>query len=604
MQVMVKMRQTPFRTRDWPFALLLTCGFVTSGCTGDVSVGPAAGTAGRQNALESRPSVPAAGQTQSATGSPRSRAGNDPAPESLENVLYVDVARERGLTYVWPDQPRPMTAPEAFGSGCAAFDGDNDGWQDVLLVGDPAPALFRNLGDGRFTDVTGQSGLTAVNGDWTGCAIGDYDGDGLLDVLLTGNHHLALYKNLGGMKFRDVTAPAGLDPANYGNWGASAGFMDLDGDQWLDLVILNYVVYGPESKRYCEFAPGVRSGCGPKTYPSERGRICRNTGAAGFELVPDVQGMADTHGTALVLAFIDLDDDGRLDFYIGNDGLPADLMHNQGNMQFKNISFSAGVALDASAGAVSAMTADWADFDRDGRLDLIVTNWQDASSVIFRGLGDKQFMDCSRRTDLPRLTKNHMGFGGKWVDFENDAWPDIFIVNGHVYDNVGEFQPGVEFRQPLQLLSNRNSRRLIDLVPKMGPDVRRALLGRGSATADFNNDGLVDLLAVDFEGPVVLLENRTKSRNHWLKLDLRGVAPNIFAYGARVVGRAGNAQWMAEVSPASSYLSSSDPRIHWGLGGVTRLDSLTIRWPSGDEQILLDVDADQILRVVQSPSAR
>jgi hypothetical protein len=601
-QVVVSMGHSRLRIGDWPLALVLVCGPVTSSCTGDKSATPGAVPAERQSSLESRREAPAHGD--SAPGRARSRPGNDPPAEDLVNVLYVDVARERGLIYVWPDQPRPMTALDAFGSGCAAFDGDNDGWQDVLLVGDPAPALFRNLGDGRFDDVTGGSGLTAVNGDWTGCAIGDYDGDGLLDVLLTGYHQLALYKNLGGMRFRDVTATAGLDLSNHGNWGASAGFMDLDGDQWLDLVVLNYVVYGPESKRYCEFAPGVRSGCGPKTYPSERGRIFRNTGAAGFELVPDSHGMADTHGTALVLGFIDLDDDGRLDFYIGNDGLPADLMHNQGNMHFKNISYAAGVALNLNASAVSAMTADWADFDRDGRLDLIVTNWQNASSVIFRGLGDKQFTDCSKRTNLPWLTKNRMGFGGKWVDFENDAWPDIFIVNGHVYDNVGEFEPGAQFRQPLQLLSNRNARRFVDLVPKMGPDVRRGLLGRGSATADFNNDGFIDLLAVDFEGPVALLENRTTSKKHWLKLDLRGAPPNIFAYGARVVGRAGDARWIAEVSPASSYLSSSDPRIHWGLGDVSRLESLTIRWPSGGEETLLDVDADQILRVVQDRFAR
>jgi hypothetical protein len=192
-----------------------------------------------------------------------------------------------------------------------------------------------------------------------------------------------------------------------------------------------------------------------------------------------------------------------------------------------------------------------------------------------------------------------MGFGGKWIDFENDAWPDLFIVNGHVYDNVSDFHPGVLFRQPLQLLSNDRARRFIDVAPKLGQDVCRPILGRGSATADFNNDGRVDLLAVDFEGPVMLLENRTETNNHWLTLDLRGAAPNVFAYGARAVGRAGEKLWVAEVSPASSYLSSSDPRIHWGLGEMSRLDSLTIRWPSGAVQMLSDVQADQIMQIVQ-----
>ncbi|TXT17096.1 MAG: ASPIC and UnbV [Planctomycetota bacterium] len=225
-----------------------------------------------------------------------------------KGIAFADVAQERGLKYVWPQQPRPMTALDAFGAGCAAFDADNDGWQDVLLIGDPTPALFRNLGDGRFEDLTAASGLKAVSGHWTGCAIGDFDGDGLLDVLLTGYHQLALFKNLGQLRFQEVTATAGLDLRNQGYWGASAGFMDLDGDQWLDLVILNYVVYGPDSKKYCEYAPGVRSGCAPRSYPPEQGQIWRNNGSGRFELVPTEQGMQQTHGVGLVLAFSDLDE--------------------------------------------------------------------------------------------------------------------------------------------------------------------------------------------------------------------------------------------------------------------------------------------------------
>jgi hypothetical protein len=510
-------------------------------------------------------------------------------------VLFVDVAWERGLIHTWPEQPRPMTALESFGAGCAAFDCNNDGWQDVLLVADPHVRLFQNGGQSRFIDVTANSGLTAVDGDWTGCAIGDFNGDGLLDVLLTGYRRLALFKNLGDMQFQDVTVDARLDPMNYENWGASAGFMDLDGDGLLDLVVLNYVVFGPDSPQYCEYAPGIKSGCAPSKYASEKGRIWRNKGAEGFELVPDEHGMGETHGTSLVLAFSDVNQDGLMDVYIGNDGLAADLLLNQGNMRFKNIGFRAGVALSSSARTISAMTADWGDFDRDGILDLIVTNWQGASAIIFRGQENGLFTDCSRQTGLAAMTKNRLGFGGKWIDFENDGWPDLFLVNGHVYDNCAQIQPGVEFRQPLQLLSNRNGRTFVDLVPVMGPDLQRTLVGRGSATADFDNDGRVDLLAVDFEGPPLLLENRTPHANHWLKLDLRGKPPNAFAYGARAVGKAGGRTWLAEVSPASSYLSSSDPRVHWGLGDVDRLESITIRWPNGRETRLEEIAADQIL---------
>lgn len=515
-------------------------------------------------------------------------------------IQFVDVAEEWGLQHHWPEQPRPMTALDAFGAGCAAFDYDNDGWQDVLLVATPHPILFHNDGGTHFTNVTEQSGLKSLAGRWTGCSIGDFDGDGLLDLVVTGYHQLALWKNQRGQQFQDVTQAMGLDPTNQGYWGASSGFMDLDGDGWLDLVILNYVIFGPETQKYCEYTPGVKSGCGPKTYLPERGQIWKNMAGKSLQLIPSEQGMQQTHGVGLVLAFTDLDDDGRIDFYIGNDGVVADLLYNQGTGHFENIAAVAGVATSDNGGAVSAMGADWGDFDRDGRLDLAVTNWFGDSFVIFQSVGNRLFVDCAKRTDLARSSKNRLGFGAKWVDFENDGWLDLFFVNGHVYDNSAEIHgPGVPFRQPMSLYWNDRGQKLIDIVPKQRAEIQRPMVGRGSATVDFDNDGRVDLLAVDFEGPAMLLQNRTETTSHWLKLDLRGKAPNRFAYGARLVGRRGDQVWISDVSPASSYLSSSDPRVHWGLGENTRLDTLTIHWPSGAEQTLHNVAADQILQISQ-----
>lgn len=526
------------------------------------------------------------------------------APPPLHDraeISFSDIATERGIRFTWPEQPRPMRALEAFGCGCAAFDGDNDGWQDVLLVGAPHPALFRNAGGGIFENVTAASGLKSLDGDWKGCAIGDYDGDGLLDVLLTGYHGLALYRNRGGLQFEIATEMAGLDPANHGHWGASAGFMDLDGDGWLDLVIVNYVVFGPESQQYCEYTPGVRSGCTPRSYPPERAEIWRNDRRGAFERVPDAAGMDQTTGVGLVLAFVDLDDDGKMDFYIGNDAVPADFLHNLGDMRFENIASHLGMALGENAQVIAAMGADWGDYDRDGRLDLALTNFQWLSFVLFRNGGGTWFGDVASRTGIAGATRNRLGFGAKWADFDNDGWPDLFFVNGHVYDNARDVQPGAEFRQPICLFQNIRGRQFVDLAPGMGADVRRTMVGRGSATADFDNDGRVDLLAVDYEGPAMLLENRTRTENHWLKLDLRGSGANVFAYGARVVGHGGGQTWISDVSPASSYLSSSDPRIHWGLGNVARLETVVIRWPSGNVQTLRNVEADRILPVVESP---
>jgi hypothetical protein len=204
--------------------------------------------------------------------------------------------------------------------------------------------------------------------------------------------------------------------------------------------------------------------------------------------------------------------------------------------------------------------------------------------------------------DIARATRNRLGFGAKWVDFDNDGWLDLFFVNGHVYDNASDVEgPGTQFRQPACLFRNESAKTFVDLVPALGQDVKRTMVGRGSATLDYNNDGRVDLLAVDYEGSVMLLENRTRTEHHWLTLDLHGRSPNRFAYGARVVGTAGDQTWVSEVTPASSYLSSSDPRLHWGLGANSQLDKIVIRWPSGKQQILNNVAADKVIAVDEPP---
>jgi hypothetical protein len=542
-------------------------------------------------------------------------------------VEFAEVARERGVLHIWPRQPRPMRSLESFGCGCAAFDYDNDGRQDVLLVADPCPLLYRNTGGGNFVNMTAESGLhsaQAAAGDadrprkrrrhlrqhravWTGVAVGDYDGDGWLDVLLTGFHRLALLRNDGGEAFIDVTQQAGLDPANHGRWGTSAGFMDLDGDSRLDLVILNLVAFGPHSKQYCELAPGVVSGCPPNEYPAEKGEIWRNVGQSAFELVPEAFAMNDSSGVALVLAFSDFDDDNRQDFYIGNDGMPADFMHSLGGMRFKNIGIEIGICVGHGWIPMSAMGADWADYDRDGLLDLTVTDFQKKCFALFRheahaqrdGSRSHSFAEVGNQSGISSATYDRLGFGAKWLDMDNDGWPDVCYTNGHVYDNAGDIKVGETFRQAPTWLRNEQGCRFVDLMPALDPELARPIVGRGSATADFDNDGRVDVLMVDFEGAPRLFENRSLTENHWVKFDLRGAGSNTFAYGARVTAHVRGGTWVGEVSPASSYLSASDPRIHFGLGRLTSLESVTIRWPSGRVEELRHVPADQIVRVVE-----
>lgn len=528
----------------------------------------------------------------------RSEAAAPPDPAGIE---FADVTRQRGITFTWPTQRRPMRSTEAFGCGCALLDYDNDGWLDVLLVTEPHAVLYRNVKGERFEDVSNAAGLSLTRADdWIGCAVGDYDGDGWLDLLLTGFHRLALLRNAAGQRFEEVTGQVELDPLNHGHWGSSAGWMDLDSDGDLDLVVLNYVVFGPEVKQYCELHPGVLSGCPPREYEPEFGEMWRNNGERGFELIgAETSGMSTTSGVALVLAFTDYDDDNRMDFYIGNDGNKAEMMHNQGGMKFENVGEMSGLSVGREYKPMAAMGADWADFNRDGLLDITVTDFQKNCFALYRNEGGGFFLEVGNLTGITLTTCNRLGFGAKWIDMDNDRWPDICYANGHVYDNIGEMEKGADFRQPIMLYRNLEGARFVDLVPVLGGDLKRPLVGRGSATGDFNNDGRNDLLVVDFEGPPMLLENRSRTPHHWLSLDLRGAAPNVFAYGARATAHVGDEVWVSEVSPASSYLSSSDRRIHWGLGPFERLEKLVVRWPSGEEQTFDDVPADQFLRITE-----
>jgi len=528
----------------------------------------------------------------SQTGRPRATA----APAASDGIRFENVAQESGIHFTWPNQPRPLRNLEAFGCGCAFLDYDDDGWQDILLVGQPRVALYHNLHNGHFEDVTARAGLDKISGHWFGVAAGDYDGDGRLDILLTGFHRLALLRNVDGTRFVDVTKQAGLDPANGGHWGSSAGFMDLDGSGRLALIITNYVVFGPKEKQYCELTPGTISGCPPLYYRPEHAELWQNLGQGRFQNVTAKSGFGQTHGVGLVLAFADIFDDGRMSIYLGNDTVPADVLHNLGNWRFRNDGLKSGLALEQGQG-IAAMGADWGDFARDGRLSLAVSAFSDESYPVFHNLGHGLYENVNDAVNISGPTFNHLGFGTKWLDMDNDGWLDLIFANGHVYDNVAKMYPLLTYREPLMLFHNQQGRRFLDLVPQMQGDVTKPLVGRGLATGDLDNDGRVDFLAVDYEGDALLFHNLSQTTNHWITLDLRGRAPNRFAYGAQVTARAGKQLWVGLVSPASSYLSSSDPRIHFGLGPVSRLDSLTIRWSDGRQTIQRSVMGDRIVRI-------
>jgi len=510
-------------------------------------------------------------------------------------IRFEETALRAGLRFQWklPDRS-PLSAPETFGCGCGLLDYDRDGHLDVLLVGEPRCALFRGRGDGTFVDVTAETGLRLRPADWKGCAVGDYDGDGWPDLYLTGFHDAALLRNDRGRRWEERTGAAGV--RNTG-WGSSAGFADLDHDGDLDLFVGNYVHFGPGSQKYCDFPPGVRTACPPHYYQPDFGRLFRNDGKGRFTDVSRQSGVrGGAHGNALAVGFCDANADGKTDFYVANDGKPCDLFLNQGGLRFRNIGEESGTAYDSRGHTQAGMCVDFADYDRDGWIDLVVSAFSGEFYSLYRNREGRYFNHESVATGLAAATRHRLGFGGRFLDVDNDGWQDLLFANGHVYDQAEKIEPGVKYRQPLLLLRNREGTRFEDIGASAGEAFARLLLGRGLATGDIDNDGRVDALVVDYGGRPILLMNRS-SGGHWISLSLEGTRGNPAAFGARVSVRAGGAVHVREVSAASSYLSSSDPRAHFGLGETARADEVEVRWPDGRVERHRDLPADRAWRL-------
>jgi hypothetical protein len=522
-------------------------------------------------------------------------------PVEVDRPQFRDVALESGIEFRWgPKNISPVTALDAFGHGCAFLDANRDGWLDVLVVGEPTCGLFLNEGGTHFENATERSRLNLIRGSWKGCAVGDYDSDGRLDILLTGYNSIALLHAEADGTYRDVTRTAGLRPTG---WSSSAGFMDLDSDGYLDLFIGNYVVYDQSTPHYCD-VNGIRSGCPPQTYSPQYPRLYHNERNGTFRDVTESSGLAGhMRGKSLVVAFADYNEDGRMDFFVGNDGMRDDLFRNIGGMKFTNDALASGVAMGVYQQAQATMGADWADFDGDGKLDLVASKFSGEPASLFTNCG-AFFTNTTRETGLADATLMRLSFGVKFADVDNDGWPDILFANGSVYDTANRIDPRTTYRQPAQLFMNRAGRHAEDISSAAGEVFTRPILGRGVATGDFDNDGKVDFLVVDDEGRALLLHNESANNNHWLEVVLDGSPPNWAAYGAQVTLKAGKRTWVQQVSPASSYLSSSSPWLHFGLGDRTSLDSVDVHWPNGaHERYKLDV-IDRRVTFVQGKGAR
>lgn len=521
-----------------------------------------------------------------------------PAPPPASNLTFRNVAPESGIRFT-PDRSLrpPLDLLQTAGYGGGFLDYDSDGRLDVLLVGNPRCRLYRNAGNGRFVDTTAGSGVD-VSGHWMGCASADYDNDGRADLFLSGYRAAALFHNEGG-RFRRVPLAFPTD-----DWGTSAAFLDYDSDGRLDLYVGCYVRFGSGTSRLCEYA-GVSAACAPTHYDAQVGHLYRNvlapaTGLVSFREVTAATGLDRAHGKTLGVAPCDFDGDGDTDLYLANDGMPGDLFVNEGG-RFIEQGLESGTAFSREGREQAGMGVDWGDLDGDTRPELVVTTFQHEPTSLYFNTGQGRFREEAYPRGIGDATVNRLGFGARFLDPDNDGDLDLLLANGHVQDGIARIQPGVSYAQPAQLFEWTAARFREVLGPGVA-DIARPIVGRAVATGDFDDDGLVDVLVTNLEGDPLLLRNETAGAGNWLSLRFAGRRSPRDGTGAIVTAVLGGRKIVRYAGTGGGYLSTSDARVHLGLGSAAAVDRLTVRWPHGGEQTWTSLPANRSITLHQEVS--
>ena len=531
------------------------------------------------------------------------------SPTHGSPALFVDVTQAAGIDFhLNCGSKEKLYIVETQCGGAAAFDYDNDGWMDILLVDGSSvedyragkchpPRLYHNNHDGTFTDVSAKSGLNFCGWGY-GVAIGDYDNDGWEDVYITGFHGSALYHNNHDGTFTDVTAKAGV--ANADRWGTSAAFGDYDNDGNLDLFVANYVDVDMNNLPkfgdgvFCQYR-GIPVNCGPRGLKGARDRLYHNNGDGTFTDVTEKLGLDPNSYYGLGVLWLDYDKDGCLDLYVADDSSPSLLYHNNCKGGFTEVGAAAGVAYSSDGLEQAGMGIDSADYDGDGWPDIVKTNFSDDANNLYHNDHNGEFTDLAGAAGIGAISTPYLGFGAKFLDFDNDGWPDLFIVNGHVDAQVEGQSFGVGYAERPFLFHNLTNGKFEEIAEQVGSALAKKYVGRAAVAADFWNRGRMDLLITNMDASPVLLRNEVPSPGHWLTIKVVGTKSNRDGFGAKVEIAAGGATRYAEVRAGGSFESSHDPRAHFGLGATTRVDSIVIRWPSGQLDKIGPEAADQEL---------
>ena len=535
----------------------------------------------------------------------------DSSSGSRVPVHFTDVRENAKITFQQDStQTDEKYYLETMGTGVAWIDYDQDGLMDLFFVQSAATdiykpphalrsALYHNNGDGTFTDVTEKAGVGGDGHYGQGVAVGDFDNDGYPDLYVTGYGRALLYHNNGNGTFTDVTAKAGL--VNEGGWSTSAGWFDYDKDGWLDLVVANYIDWTPKDNLWCgERRPGYRSYCHPGNYKGQHIKLYHNNHDGTFADVSDASGVGKPEAKGMGVVLADFNNDGWPDIAIANDSWPNFLFINKRNGTFEDVSLFSGIAASEDGRYEAGMGIDAADVDGDGWQDVYITHLDFELNRLYHNSRDGTFTDETYRSGIGNKAVLMSGVSMKFLDYDNDGWNDILQANGSMLDNVALYHSEVSYKEPLLMYRNLGKGQFEKVSEQLGPDFVRPIAGRGLATADYDNDGDIDIVTNNRGDYPSLLRNDGGNANHWLTVQLVGTKSNRDGNGASLKLVSEGFVQVEQAKGGGGYLSASDPRIHFGLGKRSKIESLEITWPSGQVDRLTNLSTDQIITVKEA----